>query len=129
MLHSIRYDPQGIIFIKVRGPLTLAEVRQVMAEAGRLAHDHQCFRLLSDTLEMELKLSMAEVYYLPGMFAELLSTLGLQVHQFRTAVLVSPNDQILPFFETVSRNRGHNVKLFQDQESARRWLLDTQVEQ
>ena len=124
MLHSIAYDPQGIILVKFQGPFTLAEVRQVMAEVGRLASEHQCLRLLSDTLGMELKLSMAEVYHLPGMFAELLSARGLQVHKFRRAVLVSPNDQMLQFFETVSRNQAHNVKLFYEDESARQWLLD-----
>jgi len=125
MLHSIIYDPQGIILVKFQGPLILAEVRQVMAAVGRLASEHQCFRLLSDTLEMELKLSQFDVYYLPGMFAELISTFGLQVYKFRRAVLVSPNNQILQFFEIVSKNRGQNVKLFYDDESAREWLLDT----
>ena len=124
MLHSIVYDPQGIILVKFQGPLILAEVRQVMAEVGRLALEHQCFRLLSSTLGMELKLSMAEVYHLPGMFAELISDLGLRVHKFKRAVIVSPDDQILQVFETVSRNRAHNVRLFYDDESAKQWLLD-----
>jgi len=124
MLHTIVYDPQGIILINFQGPLILAEVRQVMAEVGRLAREHQCFRLLSNTLEMELKLNMAEVYYLPGLFAELVSSLGLQVHKFRRAILVSPNNRMLQFFETVSRNRAQDVKLFQDAESARQWLLE-----
>jgi len=86
MLHSIVYDPQGIILIKFQGPLVLTEVRQVMAEVGQLAREHECFRLLSNTLEMELKLSMAEVYALPGVFAERVSSLGLQVHKFRRAI-------------------------------------------
>jgi|SRR6185503_13224739 len=123
MLHSVVYDPQDIIVVKFQGPLILAEVRQVMTEVGRLAIEHQCFRLLSNTLGMELKLSMAEVYHLPGMFAERVSGLGLEVHKFKRAVIVSPDDQILQFFETVSRNRAQDVTLFHDDESARRWLL------
>jgi hypothetical protein len=60
MSHSIVYNPQGIILIKFQGPLILAEVRHVVIEVGRPAHDSQCFRLLTDTLEMELKLSMMD---------------------------------------------------------------------
>jgi len=125
MLHSIVYDPQGIIVVKFQGPLILAEVRQVMAEVGRLALEHKCFRLLSNTLGMELKLSMAEVYHLPGIFAERVSGLGLEVHKSKRAVIVSPDDQILQFFETVSRNRAQDVTLLHDDESARHWLLAT----
>src|SRR5262245_3969232 len=124
MLHSIVYDPQGIILVKFHGPLILAEVRQVMVEVGRLAREHQCFRVLSNTRQMELKLSMADIYYLPRMFTERLSAVGLQVHNFKRAVLASPDDRILQFFETISRNRAHDVKIFYDDEAARQWLLN-----
>ena len=126
MLHTIVYQPHepGIILVKLQGPLTLAEVRQVMAEVLRLASEHQCFRVLSDAQELDLKLSMGDVYYLPDMFAELGSNLGLFVRKFKRAILTAPNDEILKFFETVAKNRGQNVKLFQAEEPARQWLLD-----
>lgn len=42
----------------------------------------------------------------------------------KIAMLVSPNDKSHDFVETVLRNAGHNVLIFNDEEKALSWLLE-----
>jgi 3-deoxy-D-manno-octulosonate 8-phosphate phosphatase KdsC-like HAD superfamily phosphatase len=42
----------------------------------------------------------------------------------KIAMLVSPNDKSHDFVETVLRNAGHNVLIFNDEEKALGWLLE-----
>ena len=125
MPHSVEYDPQtDIIHIKVEGPLTLAIVRDVSNAAALLSKERGCLRILNDLREASIQLSMLEIYSLPGSIAKITSALGLPVHNFRRAVVLPEGTTLLPFFETVSRNRMQNVTLFHDIEAARKWLLE-----
>src|SRR4030095_14725100 len=124
MPYSFEYDPLGIIIIKVQGELIMTMVRDFTVEAAHLAKEKDCFRVLTDLQEATLKLSMVEVYNLPSLTAEIASTAGLQVYQFKRAVVVLDDEKLAPFFENVSRNRHQNLRLFHDVESARQWLLE-----
>jgi len=124
MPYSVEYNPLGIISIKVQGELTMTMVRDFTVEAVHLTKERYCFRVLTDLQEANLKLSMVEVYGLPNLTAEIASMAGLQVYQFKRALVVLHDEKLAPFFENVSRNRHQNVRLFHDVESARQWLLE-----
>ena len=125
MPYTIEYDPQGIVCLKVHGPLTMAIVKDATREALQLAKEKDCHRVLNDLREAKLKLSMVDVYNLPKLHLESGSTLGMEVLKFKLAVVVSSDEKLAYFFETVTRNRMQKVKVFyDDDESARKWLLE-----
>jgi len=100
MPYSVEYDPLGIISIKVQGELTMTMVREFTVEAAHLAKEKDCFRVLTDLQEAPLKLSMVEVYNLPNLTAEIASTAGLQVYQFKRALVVLNDEKLAPFVVT-----------------------------
>ena len=125
MPHSIEYDPLGIISIKVQGTLTMTVVRNFAMDAVHLAKEKDCFRVLTDLQEAKLRLSMLELYNLPKVLSEIAATTGLQVYQFKRVVITRDDDEeLLPFYENVARNRIQNLRLFHDVESAQQWLLE-----
>ena len=99
-------------------------VRNATVDVVQMAKDRGCFRILNDMREAKLKLSMLELYNLPKVLSEIAATAGLQVYQFKRALITRDDAKLLPFFENVSRNRLQNVRLFHDVESARQWLLE-----
>jgi len=125
MPYSMEYDEQGIISIKVQGALTMTVVRNFATDAVHLAKEKNCFRVLTDLREATLKLSMLELYNLPKVLSEIAATTGLQVYQFKRVVITRDDDEeLLPFYENVARNRIQNLRLFHDVESAQQWLLE-----
>ena len=127
MPYTIEYDPQGIITIKVQGQLTMSIIRKITGEALQLAKEMDCHRALNDLREAKVELSIIDVYNLPKLLLEYASTLGVQGFQLKRAVVVSSGEKLAYFFETVSRNRVQNVKIFyDDDEPARQWLLTPQ---
>ena len=113
-----------MITLHFEGLLTLQDALDATADVVRVAKEQGCFRVLTDLREATLKLSMVEVYNLPNLIAEIASTAGLQVYQFKRAMVTPEGEELLPFFETVSRNRHHKVKLFHSIESAEQWLFE-----
>lgn len=99
-------------------------VRNAMADLIQMAKEQGCFRVLNDMRGATLKLSMVEVYNLPNLIAETASTAGLQVYKFKRALVISEDQVLLPFFENVSRNRLHKLRLFHSIESAEQWLFE-----
>jgi hypothetical protein len=113
-----------MITLRFEGLLTLEVVRNATVDAAQMAKERDCFRVLTDMRETTVKLSMVEVYNLPKLTADIVSTTGLQIYQYRRAVVISAEQELLPFFENVSRNRHQNVKLFYTIESAEQWLFE-----
>lgn len=125
MPHTVEYDPQtDIIYIRANGDLTLEIVREYTNTAALLAKETGCFRFLSDLHETVLALSMLDVYGIPEMVKEIGLASDVPEHKIRRAVVLPRIGELSLFFETVSKNRVQNVALFDDVESARKWLLE-----
>ena len=125
MPYSVEYDPQtDIIYIRASGELTLEKVREFTNAAALLAKEKECFRFLTDVNETVLALSMLDVYNIPRMVKEITSALELPEHKIRRAVILPDHWKLRQFFETVSKNRMQNVALFDDIETAQKWLLE-----
>ena len=126
MPYTIEYDPQGIITTKVQGKLTMAVLDEWRRDVLQLVKEKECQRMLTDVREAKVELSMVDAYNIPKLFLEYASTLGLQGFQLKRAVVVASGEkQLADFFETVARNRVHNLKVFyDDDEPARQWLLE-----
>jgi hypothetical protein len=123
MSFSVTYDAEvGLIAIIVKGAIDHSVVREIAAEVARLAQEHGCGLVLTDTRETTLTLSVTDLYDLPKIIAKMLAELGLPVPGLKRALVVPDALDDFAFFETVSRNRGQNVMLFRDMDEAKKWL-------
>ena len=122
--HSIDFDPQGFIHVTLRGKLTMDLISTLVNEITQVVQEYQCFRLLIDIQEMEVKLSVAQVYALPDLFSQLAENSGFTITSFKRALLMKQTHSLFHFFETISVNRGQNVHIFHDVEAARQWLIN-----
>ena len=80
--------------------------------------------MLSDYRQAELDLSTLDIYLTPRLLAEALAPHGVRASSIKRAIVVSGNLKDFHFFETVTLNTGQDLRMFQDMDAARKWLLE-----
>ena len=124
MPHAIMYNPEEhVIEIKVQEDLTLNKVKEIISEAIQVAKVQNCFLILNDMREATVKLSTVEIYELPKIIPDIFASSGLNVHQFKRALVAAKDLNDYKFFETVTLNHAQNAKFFTDIDKARKWLI------
>ena len=119
------YDPQyRLISIEILGRLDNSMVAKIASETARLAIENNCYLVLNDAREATFSLSTTEIYNLPGLIMGIFEDTGISVYKFKRALVFASGIDDVTFFETVSKNRGHNVTLFRNIDEARKWLLE-----
>lgn len=113
-------DNEGIILIKNSGILRYEDYANQAMEAFELGQNKQSELYLADCTRMENIANVFEIFDLPDFYARINIPRSIKI-----AVLLSDNavtNEDLKFYETISTNRGWQVKLFSDQDSAIVWL-------
>ena len=113
-------DNPAAVAVEASGPMKLALVMEVAAQALAEAASHELHKFLVDDREMIPDLSTLELYQLP----EVLERMGFGKRD-RAAVLYcerSPKAEDFRFFENTAINRGFDVRLFTDLDQAVDWL-------
>ena len=124
MPYTIEYDPEaGLVASRVQGVVDLEEIKVFARAAAKVLKENNCRLLLNDFREVTLALSTMDIHGLPQLFETLLSAEGIERYSVKRALVTTADQSDYTFFETVSVNRAHNVKLFHDIEEARAWLL------
>ena len=113
----------GLIETKVQGNLGWEEAKEIIAEIGSVAKEKDCFLCLSDYRAATLTLSTMEIYKIPALLSEIITSLGLSPSKFKRAIVVVKDLESFHFYETVTMNSGQFAKLFQDINEAKKWLL------
>ncbi len=125
MAYTAQYDSElQIIKVKYEGPLYLNEVKETLTVVLRLVREHDCFFMLTDLRETQVKLSTLSIYELPKIFSEIAASAGMSIYKFKRATIIPEDAEYAHFFETVMVNRGQNLKLFKDADEAKQWLLE-----
>lgn len=114
---------EDIILARFNGEADLPALKEFLYEIVRLAVETGCMHILTDLCEAELRVSVADLYYLPNTIAHEVKRTGGNIYRLKRAFVVSKNDEIWNFYEDVSANRSFSTKKFHDIESAKRWLL------
>lgn len=124
MANLVKYDPQDhLIRIELHEKLDKSMIAILSSETALLAREHDCYLALTDAREASSGLSTLEIYGLPELIMEIFEETGISVYKFKRALVVDKNIDDFTFFETVSRNRGHNVTMFRNIDEAIEWLL------
>jgi len=85
----------------------------LISHKGEYSSNH----FLIDTRGVNVKQSITDIYYL----GEQLEKLGFK-RRYRLALLHSRNKDLDQFFETTAHNRGHQIRLFDEEKDALEWL-------
>ncbi|RMG60560.1 MAG: hypothetical protein D6722_20775 [Bacteroidetes bacterium] len=93
---------------------TLSYGRAIIQEAIK----HNCQRVLCDERELVYRLGVVDTYKLGVTLAEVAPSIA------RVAIVCAPQDPQAGFFETVVRNRGLELRMFEQMEEAKAWLTE-----
>ena len=115
---EINYDPETeIMMCRLTGKIDIPLLKDFAASLQQLMKEHQCTRILNDCRDSDLALSAFDIHQIPAMA----SKAGLNPAIKRAIVnKTTPDD--FSFFETVSANQMHQVKVFTDYDEAMKWL-------
>jgi len=111
------------VVVTYEGEATPEEIQTTIRDALAMAVERQCRRFLVDATELEHRGgTLLDTYELPQVFEHF-----PDIRRYKDAIIL-PRRQAeahdLEFFETISRNRGYNVRVFTDRQSAVDWLTE-----
>lgn len=118
---NIEYQKEhGIVYIRLTG-IGSDEVLQPAAdECVAILNEHDSNKLLVDERDFTYNTSISNIYD----SAEGMKGIS-RTNKMAIVYSESPsNKSDYRFFETVSRNRGYNVRVFEDQQKAMAWLIN-----
>jgi hypothetical protein len=108
---------EEIILLRVTGSYEAERGKDAVRRAVDLAGQHACTRCLVDHREIPFGFGNLDSYERPDLYGSFEGTrLWRLAWVYRE---IGPDEQ---FFETACRNRGYNVSVFTDYESALAWL-------
>jgi hypothetical protein len=93
-------------------------IREAAPQVAQLCEQKKCFRILNDMRAAKIEISMVEAFQSPAIMDKSGST-----RTMRRALVVASDFNKAEFIETVTRNRGHDLMVFNDIEKARQWWL------
>jgi uncharacterized protein (UPF0264 family) len=119
MSYTIQYDMKNkYVNVSIEGEFNLEQAREFAEKIVQEIKRHDCNKILNDVRNIDLRLSTLDIYSLPKIAIEA----GLD-RFCRRALIASSEFNDIAFFETVSQNQAHNVKIFRSREDALEWLL------
>lgn len=125
MAHTVTYNFElGIIETSAEGKLTLSEAKEIISEITECAIANNCFLCLSDYRESIMEMSTFQIYDIPMILSNIVTSAGLRPSQFKRAIIVEKGFRDFNFYETVSLNSGQKIRLFREIDEGKKWLLE-----
>ena len=104
--------------VTITEELDLPMLQQMAAEVAKTCQETGVSRVLNDLRGADPPKSIIDVYNMPQMAQK------VGVSQFcRRAIVVGNRKVEFHFLETVFINQGHQVRMFDEIEDAKKWLL------
>jgi len=118
--YSDEIDSVVVTYVGFASP---EEIQETIRDALALAVERQCRRFLVDASELQHRGgTLVDTYELPQVFEHF-----PDIRKYKDAIILPRRHaeaQDLKFFETTTRNRGYNVRVFSDRRSAVDWLTE-----
>jgi len=116
---TVEYNPVHDCLIgKFIGTIEPKHVAGYVDEILKLARIHNCKRFLNDMREAEIKMSIAELYYASAKTAR-----EEFDRSWKRAILVKEKTAEIEFLEVTAKNKGLDLKIFDNFEEAMAWLV------
>lgn len=118
--YHVKYDKDNnCVCVSVHGDFQLSVMRPMIKEVRSLLTKHNSNTILNDMREAKLVESTTGTFNMPG----IASKYGIK-RSIKRAIVVSAISPEFKFFETVFRNQGNIVRVFDQMVEARKWLFD-----
>lgn len=118
MSYSLAFDPESkCILVSVSGELNLQTLKNIASEVSVFLDKHSCICILND-LRKATMAKPSSTYSMPEVAVK------AGVNRAVRRALVTKNLNDFHFLETVFINRGNVVKLFDNINEARAWLME-----
>lgn len=116
--HTVKYENElGFVRTVWTGDIDLGDVRKFVTKTANALNENECRRLLTDARDLDLNMSIFEIYRVPTILREA-NFPGVT----RGAILVSEKIEKHSFFVMVANNFGQTFKIFTDPDEAVAWL-------
>ena len=112
-------EEKKMILGRVSGKLELPVLTKMTSELKKLAEAHNCMKCLNDMRESPVPESIIDIFDAPKAVSE-----AGDMGNFRCAMVVKEVRDQWEFLETISRNRGQQIRIFTDFDEADAWLND-----
>lgn len=112
-------DDEKVVNVTYSGTVTRDELTAAAQSALDLSLEHGTNRVLTDCTTMQGGHSIADLYFHSDWL------ISVKAYRMREAVLMPAAvafNALVDFWQTTCRNRGLNVRVFDEPESARQWL-------
>lgn len=119
MSYSLRHNPDiDCIVLTFEDMITIDSIREVAPQVARMCEETGCQRILNDISAVTIDVSFIEIFGSP----EIMDKSNVS-RSTKRALVVPSTFTDARFLETVTRNRGHNLMVFEDIEEVKQWLL------
>ena len=120
MSHELSYDSElGCIVLHIEGKVTVEVIRELAPEVASMVEETGCRRILNDMSVATIDVAVMDLFDSP----KIMSESGI-ASDTKRALVVPCSFAKSGFLETVTRNRGQNLMVFEDVDEAKEWLLD-----
>lgn len=119
MPYSLNYDRDcDCVVVVFENRVDIKLIKEAAPLVARLCEETGCRRILNDMSSAVVDVSIAQIPESPRIMDE------ARIARVTKRALVLPRGfSEAHFLETVTRNRGHNLRVFFDVKKARAWLL------
>jgi hypothetical protein len=124
MPHTIEYNDAGYIYVTYEGNFDIEGALELLNHVASSMREHNCYRVLADFRNATMNISTLHIYNLPKLLQNQAVKADISFHHLKRAMIVPAlHIENFRFFETVSSNRMQVIRVFQDLDEARAWLL------
>ena len=109
---------ENIIFIETEGDASVADLNAMAVEINTAIIKYNTKYLLLDHRKIVLELSMLDLLERPVA----LKKIGIPQDAVSAEIVPDTAFPGFKFYESVSKNYGYNVSVFQEMDSARQWI-------
>lgn len=123
MSHTIHYDPTDhILSLNLYGQEDSEGILALVNDLSQISKQTQCERVVTDIREVDLNISMMDIYNVIGRSVAVARQLGVDIYRVRHAVIAHDHQTMPRYYETIAQEFGHPAKVFHDLEDAKAWL-------
>lgn len=121
MPFSIHYHSDDqVLEGKFEGEYNLVSMRESAAQLTDAIEEYGCLSIMNDFREAKMELSTTEIFNAAGKCEFANKRRGIV-----RAYVYASDARLFRFFETTSRNNGQIVRVFQNYDEAKTWLLES----
>ena len=115
---EIKYsEEKKMIMGRMSGDLDLTVIKKMAGEVEKIVEARNCLKFLNDCRESVVPESIIDIFEIP----KLVSEAGLRGN-CKCAIVVKDIRDQWEFLETISNNRGQQIRIFTDYEEGDAWL-------